>query len=225
VGESRKRRAREKRVQRRAREKRAKRRAREKRACAVATRPAANAAAEAATGRGRGGLGPRRPDDRQLLLVKSLISIADVTADVPPESSIAAALASVPLERALDWVARMLASLFHTGDRERIQAERAREWFGDEPNPYGALLEHLRAGSADSTRPSTGHRVLRSNRTELRRTHVPSYARGNMRHSAVAGLRRHGLGVAPAPGAGSSGARSARNVPKFARASRSCLPR
>jgi hypothetical protein len=80
--------------------------------------------------------------------MNSLISIADITGDVPAESSIAEALASVPVERTLDWVARMLGVLFHSNDRERTQTQLAREWFGHDRDAYSALLEHLRADSA-----------------------------------------------------------------------------
>jgi hypothetical protein len=135
------------------RKQRAKRRAREQLADALGSRPLTGGVAGAVTGRRRNRPGPRRPHDRQLLLINSLISISDVTAEVPSESSIAEALASVPVERTLDWVARMLGHLDRSGDRERIQTQLAREWFGHDPDAYNALLQHLRAGSALLTTP------------------------------------------------------------------------
>jgi hypothetical protein len=128
------------------RKQRERRRAREKLAAAVSADHAAGAIARAAIGRSRPG--PRRSHDRQLLLMSSFISIAEVTTELPPEPSIAAALASVPVERTLDWVATLLRLLFHDADRGQIEARLAREWFGHDRDAYTALVGHLRAGSA-----------------------------------------------------------------------------
>jgi hypothetical protein len=76
-----------------------------------------------------------------------MITIADVRGDVPSEGSIAEALALVPVERTLDWVARLLGSLFRRGDAERFQIQLAHEWFGHDYEALNALLDHLRAGS------------------------------------------------------------------------------
>jgi hypothetical protein len=99
------------------------------------------------SGRDRSKPGPRQPHDRQLLLMHSIISIADVMTDVPPESSIADALAPVPVERTLDWVANMLRLVSRTRDRERIEVRLAREWFGHDQGAYEALSHHLSTGS------------------------------------------------------------------------------
>jgi hypothetical protein len=128
------------------RRERAKRKARMRHATDTANYSTA-AAAAAVTGRPGMRVGPRRPQDRQLLLMSSIVTIADVNASVPPESSIAEALALVPVERTLDWVARMLGSLFHRGDKERLQVQLAHEWFAHDPEALNSLLEHLRAGS------------------------------------------------------------------------------
>jgi hypothetical protein len=77
----------------------------------------------------------------------ALISISDISGDVPAESFIAEQLATVPVERALDWVAHNLALIWHSGNLDETQARLAAEWFGHDPAAHAALLKHLRAGS------------------------------------------------------------------------------
>lgn len=72
-------------------------------------------------------------------LASTYLTAGDLTAHPQGLEAVVAALAAVPVERALDWAARMLAPSGFGATWRAHQAEQARDWFNASTRRAGGI--------------------------------------------------------------------------------------